>query len=245
MRYLIRRTYHELFSYPRERILPEEREGEYWQARRGGALATLRPWQLDRAQIIERYLARDGAPMIISDVGCGGGAMLRYMLGRLPITEGRAYDNDAGSLEDARGNRIRAIELDLRDTAAYGSIEPADYYFLLEILEHLPRPELLLSALRGKARRGIFFSVPNTGYMTHRFRLFLGKMPAQWVVHPGEHLRFWTIRDMRWWLAAQAFKRYEIVPYRGVPVLNKLWPNLFAAGIVVYLPLDQMSDAER
>lgn len=237
MRYLIKRTFTDLFRYPQQSILPDEQEGEYWKARRNGSFSQLRPWQMDRARLIELVLKNDPKPMTLGDIGCGGGATLRYMHAHLPVTSAVAYDYDKGSLNDAAGEGIRAQKLDLRDTAQYASIEPADYYFLLEILEHLPRPELLLETLRGKVARGIFFSVPNTGYYVHRFRLFFGKVPAQWIMHPGEHLRFWTIADMRWWLPAQGISQYRIMPYRGVPVLNRTWPNMFAAGQLVYIPL--------
>ncbi|HVM58716.1 MAG TPA: methyltransferase domain-containing protein [Candidatus Paceibacterota bacterium] len=234
-----RNTYRDLFAYPRERILSDEQEGEYWKARRPDGLSKLRPWQMSRARIVESALESSAGPFSIGDIGSGGGAMLRYLKSRLPVSEATAYDNDSASLADAEGDGIRAKRIDLRDANAYADIESADYFLLFEILEHLPRPEILLESLKEKARRGIFFSVPNTGYLKHRFRLFFGKVPAQWIVHPGEHLRFWTIRDMRWWLGAQGFSNYRIIPYRGIPILNKIWPNLFAAGQLVYVPKNE------
>jgi len=69
----------------------------------------------------------------------------------------------------------------------------------------------------------------------YRLRLLFGKFPAQWRVHPGEHVRFWTARDLRWWLLAQGIENYKIFYYEGIPLLNKIVPSLFAAGFVVYI----------
>jgi 2-polyprenyl-3-methyl-5-hydroxy-6-metoxy-1,4-benzoquinol methylase len=111
-----------------------------------------------------------------------------------------------------------------------------DYALLCEIIEHVPDAEALLAAARRAARRGVFVSVPNTGFFTYRLRLLFGKFPAQWAVRPNEHLRFWTLTDMRWWLRAQGIHDATVHAYEGVPLLKHLVPNLFAAGIIMYIP---------
>ena len=56
----------------------------------------------------------------------------------------------------------------------------------------------------------------------------------QWALHPGEHLRFWTYRDLKWWLKELGFdKQSEVYVYEGIPVLNKLWKGLFGAGFMI------------
>ena len=87
-----------------------------------------------------------------------------------------------------------------------------------------------------KAKKGVFFSVPNSGYISYRLRLLFGSFPVQWKIHPGEHLRFWTYKDIKWWLKQlNLYHKSEIYVYEGIPFLNKIWKNLFGAGILVYI----------
>ena len=82
----------------------------------------------------------------------------------------------------------------------------------------------------------LIFSVPNTGYVAHRKRLLFGSFPLQWRNNPGEHLRFWTLGDMKWWLKQlNLYEKSIIKTYEGFPLLNKLWPGMFAMGIIVII----------
>jgi len=75
--------------------------------------------------------------------------------------------------------------------------------------------------------------ITKPGFIIPRLRLVFGRFPLQWAKHPGEHLRFWTQKDLVWWLKAQGYKQYTIHYYVGVPYLRQLWPNMFAAGFFV------------
>ena len=66
-------------------------------------------------------------------------------------------------------------------------------------------------------------------------RLLLGRFPLQWLAHPGEHLRFWTHVDFLWWANCLGYRVQTAIPYQGTPFLKRLWPNLFASGIVYVL----------
>ena len=56
----------------------------------------------------------------------------------------------------------------------------------------------------------------------------------QWTLHPGEHLRFWTYRDLKWWLnELSLIDKSTVHIYEGIPLLNKLWRGLFGAGFIV------------
>jgi 2-polyprenyl-3-methyl-5-hydroxy-6-metoxy-1,4-benzoquinol methylase len=146
---------------------------------------------------------------------------------------GIAFDSSQRALDDAKKLGIEGHLLDLTKPGALAAIPPCDYYIVLEVLEHVPNSEEVLRALVNKCTRSVFFSVPNTGFFRHRLRLLFGRAPAQWVTMPNEHLRFWTIRDMRWWLKALGYTKFKITPYHGVPGLNRLMPNLFAEGQII------------
>jgi hypothetical protein len=75
-------------------------------------------------------------------------------------------------------------------------------------------------------------SIPNSCYWRYRFRVLFGKFMVQWVAHPGEHLRFWSIADMRWWLTQLGFSMRRAYPTWGVPVLKHVWPAMFAQNVI-------------
>ena len=207
---------------------------EYWDTRRGDTFGALSDWQRDRAHIVASLL-RGQSTSSLSDIGCGDGVFTKHlgiMLGAQSIL---GYDMSDRALAEARKTGIEAHMLDLRDGAARRAIPKADYVTLFEVLEHLTDSEDVLKDMLGRSNKGVFFSLPNTGFLVHRFRLLFGKFPVQWAVAPNEHVRFWTLVDMRWWLKELGYTDAQIIPYRGIPFLNKLWPNLFAEGILVHI----------
>jgi hypothetical protein len=55
----------------------------------------------------------------------------------------------------------------------------------------------------------------------------------QWVTHPGEHLRFWTVKDVEWWLKSMNYNLIDMKLYKGLKLFNKIMPKLFSQGIVI------------
>jgi hypothetical protein len=104
---------------------------------------------------------------------------------------------------------------------------------MLELLEHIPHSEELMLSALGKSQKGIFISFPNTGYYRHRLRLLFGKFPLQWRVFPNEHVRFWTYTDAKWWLKSLGIQNYTLHCYKGIPLLNKILPSIFGAGMII------------
>jgi len=62
-------------------------------------------------------------------------------------------------------------------------------------------------------------------------KLLLGRFPLQWLAHLVEHLRFWFL----WWANWLGYRVQAAIPYQGTPFLKRLWPNLFASGVVYVL----------
>jgi len=108
-----------------------------------------------------------------------------------------------------------------------------DYAVISEVLEHLPNPEQLMFKLKGKVNKYIIITVPNTGFIGERLRLLFGRFPKQWVIHPSEHIRFWTVADFIYWCDQLGFK---VESYHGMLdefydikiKVWKYWPRLFA-----------------
>lgn len=225
-----------MFLYPKLEIERVDYDA-YWRSKRGENMGALSDWQLERADFVVRKLAGQRG-VTISDIACGEGAIAHYIGEKIGARKLLGTDVSEVALERARGFGLEATNLDIGLVEELKKIPEADYQILFEILEHVPHSEELLRAAYDKAGRGVFFSFPNTGFFVHRFRLFFGRFPLQWRLFPGEHVRFWTKRDLLWWLSSLGFKNREVYCYKGVPILNKLWPSMFAAGFVVFLKKD-------
>jgi methionine biosynthesis protein MetW len=207
----------------------------YWSEKRGKSLGALSSWQKARADFMLSCLANEEGVSIV-DIGCGDGSILNYIKKKTSVSKAIGIDVSSAALEKARSFGIETMQADINNPCFLDAVPVADYISLFEILEHIPDSEAMLKAAYGRVSRGIFFSFPNTGFFTHRFRLLLGRFPAQWRIRPNEHLRFWTLADLKWWLRAQGYFGWHIHCYKGMSVMNKIWPSLFAAAFIVYLP---------
>jgi methionine biosynthesis protein MetW len=203
----------------------------YWHRRGGIKGRGLSTWQKERADITANII-EPGSTVL--DLGAGDGAMLVYLREKIGIKPiGVEVSKD--SLDALRQNGIEAVEADITNRAALERLPEVDYITGFEILEHMPAPESLLNSLRSKARKGMIFSFPNTGYYIHRLRLLCGRFPLQWIAHPGEHLRFWTLADVRSWAPQTGLTLRHLIPYQGLPSLSRILPSWFAQGVVIML----------
>jgi len=129
----------------------------------------------------------------VLDIGCGDGRLLEYLRDRRSV-RARGVELSRVACDLARARGLDVVQADV--TAEGWSPEgPVDYIVMSEVLEHLPAPERLLLRLKDVCRRRLLIDVPNTGAINDRLRLLFGRTPKQWVFHPEEHLRFWTIPD--------------------------------------------------
>jgi SAM-dependent methyltransferase len=129
--------------------------------------------------------------------------------------------------------------------------EPFDVIVAGDVLEHLPRPEDLLSALKPllKPDGRLLVSLPNVANVTVRASLLLGRFPyADRGILDRTHLRFYTRASARRllgesgfgvrWEAATAMPVELALPALGKPplagavragarILSAAWPTLF------------------
>jgi len=243
--YPLKGVYSSLFLYPQNKIefSEEVNYDKYWEDKRGSSLGNLSSWQKARADIVLDSIKKKGDSL--TDVGCGDGSVLNYLKQTREDLSLRGVDVSELALGHAKKKGIETLRININDLNEVNKINTSDYFLLLEVLEHLPAPELLLKSIHDKSQKGVFFSFPNSGYFIYRLRLFFGKFPAQWRINPGEHLRFWTNSDLKWWLNSLGYKKYEISYYKGVVILNKILPSLFAAGFVVFLPVRKLKNNEN
>ena len=226
-----------LLSYPKPKWGTDGRVNYdlYWHERRGhGQDFKLSAWQRERAELILPLLK---AGDVVVDVGGGDGAVLAFWRSKVDI-RCICVDDNRLVLEQAKQKGIEVIETDLSAPSNWDLIPTCDFLTGFEILEHLPNPEEFILKTYGRVRREMIFSFPNSGYYVHRLRLIFGRFPKQWIVHPGEHLRFWTVKDAKSWSLALGVGLKEIIVYEGVPGLNRLWPALFGQGVILRLGKD-------
>jgi len=220
-----------LFAYPETARVGVVDYDTYWDNKAQSGLGILSPWRQRRAQVFTDVL-KDGDRVL--DLGVGDGALLLYILQHKRI-EAVGLDVSPKAVEYCRAHGLDVRLADINRPISETLDAPFDYIILSEIIEHLPDPESLLNSLRPFVRKGILVSIPNTGYHQHRLRLLMGRFPLQWVVTPGEHLRFWTRADFHWWARQIHFRVAREFPYEGTPGLKGVWPSLFAAAFVYLL----------
>ena len=215
---------------------------KYWLDKRPDTLGKITPFQLARLKLI---LPRIEAHSCIADIGCGDGGVLFQLREAVPSSSFIAIDNSAVALDCISARGVSTLVLDLSSPDSATQVPAVDYALLFEILEHMSDPERFLLGLMKRVSRRIFISVPNTGYFAHRLRLLFGRFPLQWRLHPGEHLRFWTSSDMAWWLSELGLQECcSIRHYEGIPLLNRLWPSMFAMGMLIEIDCSRYSPSK-
>jgi len=230
-----------IFHYPAPHYDAAANE-RYWEVRRATGMGELNEFQRERADMI---LAATRGTGTLLDIGSGDGAMLSYIRSKSALTI-MASDISPMACQHLRQQGFSIVDVDLRSPDAIETLAEVDYISLCEVLEHLHDPECVVVKLLGRARKSVVFSVPNTGYYAHRLRLLFGRFPLQWRVHPGEHLRFWTLRDMRWWLEGLGLSAAaKVRPYQKVGLLGEVLPGLFARGIMVEIVSSESGNVVR
>jgi methionine biosynthesis protein MetW len=225
----IKEIIRQIRHYPKL-VLDEANYDDYWINKRGDNLGYANDWQKQRGDWIVEHIESGST---ILDIGCGDGGVLLHMMKQKSFKPTGADISDI-ALNFLESKNIRTIKFDINDANLIEKLPNVDYIMMLEVLEHIPNPEKFIKIISKKAKKGIFFSFPNSGYLSYRLRLLFGAFPMQWTIHPGEHLRFWTYRDLKWWLSELGLSdRSEICVYQGVPLLNKVYKSLFGAGFIV------------
>jgi len=212
----------DIFSYPPAKISSMDYTA-YW-ATRGESSWTAR-------YDVFSSLIEPGASLL--DIGCGDGFALKYLAEKRGVSgEGMDISENAVRTATSRGVKARTADI----TAASFEISGTyDYILISEVIEHIARPEDLLRKIHGHFRKGLIVSIPNSGHYIHRLRLLFGRFPIQWMLHPGEHLRFWTLRDFRRWSEWLGFRVAGVRTSTGVVFLSALCPSLFADNLVFLL----------
>lgn len=201
----------------------------YWKKRGRGNGPILSRWQKQRADYILKMIEPGSS---VLDIGCGDGAVLFYLRDKIS-SKGVGVDISQDALNEARKIGIEVIKMNVNNFDELDRLPEVDYVLGLEVIEHMANPEKFIFKIKNKAKKALIFSFPNTGYYIHRLRLLFGQFPLQWIDNPGEHLRFWTVEDVKWWVNYLGLNLDKLIVYEGLPILKKIFPKIFGRGIII------------
>jgi len=168
---------------------------------------------------IERLvLFRDSDTVL--DCGCGSGALLGLLAGR--ISKGVGVDVSEAAI--ARAPRLKNLTFMQigRDGSTDFADACSDKVLLIDVLEHVLKPEVIVAECRRVLRQAgqLVVEVLLTGLVSE---LVAGRF------HEG-HLRYYDPDYLRGWLTQQGLLVRSVATYNSVP-LSKRWlkrPRLFA-----------------
>ncbi len=170
----------------------------------------------------------------VLDLGCGDGALLRY------LAEQRQAIGYGVEIDDERvlacvKNGVNVIQGDLERGLSGFADGSFDYVILSQTLQAVKSSERVVREMLRVGREGIV-TFPNFGYWRNRLQVFRGSMPVsdnmpyQWFNTPNIHLC--TITDFEDFCRSRGVHILERIVMRGSSAVTFL-PNLLGS-LAVY-----------
>jgi methionine biosynthesis protein MetW len=166
----------------------------------------------------------------VLDLGCGDGALLKYLKKARDIRGYGVEIADDNVLACVK-NGVNVIQSDLERGLAGFDAGSFDYVILSQTLQAVRHTETVINEMLRVGREGIV-SFPNFGRWDQRLQIMMGRMPVseslpyQWYNTPNVHLC--TIRDFEGFCEEHAIRVLErVVMHDGRPV--GFMPNLFGS----------------
>lgn len=199
----------------------------YWDSRDDNHI-----WDLSYKDLIALCAAEIHDNDHVLDFGCGAGYLLRELSQNRQIN-GVGIDISEKAVRVAKENGIDARVFNLEVPDGLMHFGRFNIAIITEVLEHIQQAEMVLIAL-SKVSDRVLVSIPNTGYFGYRLRLLAGRFPRQWIIHPAEHVRFWTCADFIFTARVTGF---EVIKVKGVAGgwLGNRWPSMFAPDLFFVL----------
>lgn len=163
----------------------------------------------------------------ILDLGCGDGALLKYLYQERNIF-GYGVEIDDGNVLGCLRNGINVIQNDLESGLSSFASDSFDYVILSQTLQAMKHIEEIILEMLRVGREGIV-SFPNFGYWKNRMQVINGHMPVSdslpyhWYDTPNIHLcTLGDFEELCRQCNAKILERRVMSKYRQV----KFMPNL-------------------
>lgn len=133
----------------------------------------------------------------VLDLGCGDGALLRYLTDTRQI-KGYGVEIDDTNILACLNNRINVIQSDLESGLSGFESNSFDYVILSQTLQAMKHTENIIREMLRVGKEGIV-TFPNFGHWKNRLQILRGFMPVsptlpyEWFDTPNIHLC--TLKD--------------------------------------------------
>ncbi len=170
----------------------------------------------------------------VLDLGCGDGALLRY-LWDAKQAPGYGVEIDAAHVVECVKNDVNVLQMNLEDGLATFGDHSFDCVILSETIQAIHHTEQLMRELLRVAREAIV-SFPNFGHWRARLQVTLGRMPVsqelpyQWYDTPNVHLC--TLEDFEDFCRHLGFRVLERLVLHDGRAVSRM-PNLLGS-LAVY-----------
>ncbi len=197
--------------------------------------------------LIRSLYKEDIDKLEILDVGCGEGTL--GMILRKEFAYGfsiTGLDVSEKALKFAKPFYDEVIAMDIQDSENIPRVKRRfDLVIALEVLEHLPEPEIALRNIKSLMKKQAYFvaSFPNMAWYRYRLTLLRGSFPQNYLLRPGEHFQNFTFYSFKELLNRAGFEMvsYEsdlrfprfFRPQRFFKKFFRRFPNLFGYQVVV------------
>lgn len=164
----------------------------------------------------------------ILDVGCNTGFIGKSLKDKNVVTDG--IDINAKALKIASKYYRFVYIRDLYTGKLSIPDKTYDYILFVDILEHLPRPDLILKDARRYLKKGgtLIISLPNVARFEIRLKLLLGKFDyTDAGILSEDHLRFFSRESAIQMIEKCGYRVYKIIP-TGLGHMIKLFDTLTA-----------------
>lgn len=200
-------------------------------------------------------LVKPGSKVL--DVGCATGYMANELVQKKHC-QVWGVDSDVVALRKAK-KYCQTILCNLEEVRSLNlSNKSFETILLLDVLEHLKNPEMILALVRKYLRNNgqLIISVPNVAHLSVRWMLLWGNFDYEnRGILDKTHVHFYTQKSLIHLLAKQGFVIEKIIPTNGIGKapfiykitdrlpkmwqyqITKMFPTLFAYQFIVVVRL--------
>jgi len=221
---------------------------EYWEWReKVGHLA--QNWIPYRLKVVASMI-QEKHHLRVLDVGCGEGGLgmlLREKYNGKINLVGIDISKKVLEIASPYYDETICMNVEVEDISEKLKNRKFDYTVIVEVLEHLFRPEIVLKQLKNLLKRDgcMLVSFPNFAFWKNRISLLRGKFPSDaHLYNSSEHLHYWTFYSFKNFLTENGFQIEQIggefkLPFQSfLPEsirkrFGKKFPNLFGYQIVM------------